>query len=293
MKPLLFDVKPLLKSSIYIKEIKTAHLNDQFHYHNVFEIALILKGSGRRIVGDCVDNFTHGDLIIIAPNTPHANYSDKKYHVKDPTTNVHSIVVYFQPDWISESHMKAEEFAPIRMLLNRIKRGIKINKGSTHTEVVRLLLKLKETRGMESFLILFNILHEICISNEYSYIASPRYTEIQDENVITRLHEVYKYVMENFTNDILLDHVASIMCMTSSSFCRFFKDKTTKTFTHFVNEIRIGYACELLINENLDISQICFQSGFNNFTSFNKNFKKYTNKTPSDYRENLTRLSQG
>jgi len=286
MKPLLFDVKSLLKNSIHIKEIKSKHLSDQFHFHNAFEIALIIKGNGRRIVGDNVDNFSNGDLILLAPNLPHASYSDKKYHVKETTTKVHALVVYFQPDWIADAHLSSPDFAPVKELLNQLKRGIRIT-GDTHAVVVNYLVKLKQADGLESFIILLQLLHAISKSTDYSYLASLGYSNTYNENTIRKIHEVYKYVMENFTEKILLEDVASIANMTPSAFCKYFKNKTNKTFTSFVNEIRIGYACELLINENFDISAVCFQSGFNNFTSFNKNFRHFTNTTPSEYRLKL------
>lgn len=289
MKPLLFDVKSLLKNSIHIKEIRSRHLSDQFHFHNAFEIALILKGNGRRIVGDIMDNFSDGDLTFLAPNLPHATYSDKKYHVKETSTKVHAIVVYFQPDWITDYHLNSTDFAPIKELLNQLKRGIKIT-GNTHTVVTNYLLKLTNADGLKSFIILFQILYAISKSNDYSCLASPGYSNTYNENNIKKIHEVYKYVMENFTEKILLEDIASIAYMTPSAFCKYFKSKTNKTFTYFVNEIRIGYACELLINENLDISHICFQCGFNNFTSFNKNFRHFTKITPSEYRLKLLSL---
>lgn len=286
MKPLLFDVQSLLRNSIHVKEIKSKHLSDQYHFHNAFEIALILKGSGRRIVGDNVDNFSNGDLTILAPNLPHASYSDKKYHVKETTTNVHAIVVYFQPDWFTEVHFNSPDFAPIRDLLNQLKRGVKIT-GRTHELVVNYLLKLRATSGFETVSTLMKILFTISKSTDYSCLASLGYSNTYNESDIQKIHEIYKYVMENFTEKILLEDIASIAYMTPSAFCKYFKKKTNKTFTYFVNEIRISYACELLMNENFDISTISFECGFNNFTSFNKNFKYFTKMTPSAYRLKL------
>jgi AraC-like DNA-binding protein len=286
----LYDVKSLLKNSIFVKEIKTASLNDQFHFHNAYEIALILKGSGRRVVGDSVDVFSGGDLVMIGPNIPHANYSDKENHDKKASPYIYSIVIYFQPDWFTEQHMSTPEFSAIRSLLTKLNRGIKINDGETHARVVKLMQKLKNTGGVDALIDLFSILNVVSKSNEYSFLASPRYAAGREQGTIKKLHEVYKYVMEHFTEDIQLDEVASIVHMSTSSFCRYFKRKTQKTFIQFVNEIRIGYASELLIDESLDIAQVCYQCGFNNFTSFNKNFKRFTQKTPSEYRTALAQM---
>lgn len=289
MKPLLFDVKSLLKNSIHIKEVHTERLSDQLHFHNAYEIALILKGNGRRIVGDSVDNFTDGDLTIIGPNLPHANYSDEKFHIRENNTIIQGIVVYFEPDWIADKHLITTDFAPIKALFNQFKQGIKL-KGRLSTKVTDLLVQIKNTEGIASFIILFQILHAISLSEEYVCLSSPGYANAYDEHSIKKIHEIYKYVMENFTKKISLDEVASIAHMTPPAFCKYFKSKTNKTFTNFVNEIRVGYACEILLNEDLDISQVSFQCGFNNFTSFNRNFKYYTKKTPSEYRLGLLKF---
>lgn len=283
MKPLFFDVKSLLKNSIYTKEIKADQLSDQLHFHNAYEIALIIEGNGRRIVGDNIDNFSHGDLIIIGPHVPHASYSDKKYHIVESSTKIHAIVVYFQPDWITGHHMNSAEFAPLEKLLRRLKRGIKIE-GETHEVVQRLLFELLHADGLKSFITLLRILYEITQSDEYNYLASSRYSNAYNENDIQRINDIYKYVMENFTEDISLDKVSSIIYMTPTAFCKYFKNKTNKTFVQFVNEIRINYACELMMNENLNIGQISMQCGFNNIASFNKNFKLFTGDTPSAFR---------
>ncbi|MEC3878443.1 AraC family transcriptional regulator [Parapedobacter sp. 10938] len=288
-RPFLSDIKSLLKNSIHVKEIKAKNLSDQFHFHNGFEIATIFKGNGRRIVGDNMEYFTDGDLTILGPNLPHATYSEKKYHVKESESDVHAVVVYFQPDWIVESHMNSADFAPLKALLKGMNRGVAI-KGDLHRKLMPLLYQLKDTQGMESFLLLLKILCQVSQSQEYDYLASPGYSNTYDENSIKKIHQVYQYVMENFTGRISLDEVASLAHMTPPAFCRFFKNKTNKTFTSFVNEIRIGHACELLINENLDISQICFACGFNNFTSFNKSFKQFTKRTPSEYRMEIPKL---
>ncbi len=286
MKPLFSDVKSLLKNSIYTKEIRSDQISDEFHFHNAYEIALIIEGHGRRIVGDNVNSFSNGDLIMLGPNIAHASYSDKKYHIIESSSKVHAIVVYFQPDWITEHHMDSAGFAPLKMLLNQLKRGIKIE-GKAHDVVRSHLLKLHNADGLKTFITLFQILYEVSKSKEFSFLASTRYSNTYNENDIKRINDVYKFVMENFTEVISLDDIAAIANMTPSSFCKYFKNKTNKTFTHFVNEIRINYACELLINRNLDICQISIQCGFNNFTSFNKNFKSFTKTTPSEFRSKI------
>lgn len=292
MKPSLFDVQSLLKNSIHVKEIKAKFLSDQLHYHNAYEIALILRGHGRRIVGDSVDRFTDGDLTFMPPYMPHATYTEAKHHVVHNDQSIHAIVVYFMPDWFNEQQYNTVDFAPIRDLFTALKRGLKV-RNVHYDKIVGLLIDMsKTTSGLDNILTLLQIIRELSNTDEYVHLASPFYSFNDRDESIEKINKIYKYVMQNFTNKISLDEVAEIAFMTPPAFCKYFKHKTNKTFTNFVNEIRIGHACELLINGNHDIANIAFLSGFNNFTSFNKNFKRFTQVTPSAYRTQLQQLKE-
>ncbi len=282
MKPLLFDVKSLLTNSVYFKEIKSKQLNDQFHFHNAYEIALILKGSGRRIVGDCVETFKSGDIVILGPEIAHASYSDKKYHVKG-TKNIHAIVVYFEPNWISDSVLSSADFESFKILLNNLKRGI-VPTGELKGFIKNQVIKLRNADGFKALIILLEILYFLSETDEYTYLVSSGYINSHKENDVQKIDEIYKYVMKNFTGKISLNNVSERIFMTPSAFCKYFKSKTNKTFTQFVNEIRINYACDLLRSNDNEIYNICFQCGFNNFTSFNKFFKQFMQLTPTEYR---------
>ncbi len=286
MKALLQDVESLIKGSLYVKEIKTASLNDQFHFHNVHEIALILKGSGKRIVGDNIEYFTDGDLVFMGPLLPHATYSGKGYHLTENDGEFHALVIYFRPDWFTKDFLESSDFARVMKLLKVVERGIQIL-GNTKTETVRALLELKSCKNLERVLRLLEILDLISRSTEYKYLASEAYSSSYGENDVERLGEVYKYIMKNFTGIIKLGDVSSIANMTPTSFCKYFKSKTGKTFSGFVNELRIGQSCKLLFDGNMSISEICYSCGFNNLTNFNKTFKQITKLTPTEYRRNI------
>jgi AraC-like DNA-binding protein len=284
MKPLLLDVKSLLRGSLFVKEIRTKKLNDQFHFHNAFELALILKGSGKRIVGDNIGYFSDRDLILMAPNLPHASYPNEDYC--EGKSAIDAIVVYFHPDWLTENHLNSPDFTQLRELLNIAKRGVRIL-GKTQEKIIKHVLKLRESRGLGSIIIILQILELIYQSKEYESLASEGYSANYNQTDVQKIDEIYKYVMNNFTDKITLDDIASIANMTPPAFCKYFKSKTKKTFSSFVNEIRIGYACKLLMDDNLDISQICFRCGYNNLTNFNKNFKHFIKMIPTDYKARL------
>ena len=283
MEPLLLDVKSLLKDSIYVKELNLSRLEDQFHYHNAYEISYMLKSNGRRVIGDNIEDFTDGDLTLMAPHVPHVSYTDKDYYLNDNNPGVHALVVYFNPDWLTDIHFNSPELIKVRELFENMKRGIKIF-GQTKKKVVKSILRLKTSYGLERIITLLDILVVISKSEEYACLASEGYTHSSNQKDVKRIDEVYQYVKEHFKDKIMLEDIASIANMTPTAFCKYFKNRTNKTFSNFVNEIRIGYACKLLCKENLSISQICFECGFNNLTNFNRNFKRFNKMIPSEYK---------
>jgi AraC-like DNA-binding protein len=285
MEPLLHDVKSLLKNSIYVKELTLPYLDDKFHYHNTYEICYILKCSGKRIIGDSIEYFTDGDLTLLAPNVPHISYSNTNPDTEDEK-QVHAFVVYFNPDWLTETHLNSPELLKIRELFEHMKRGLKIG-GETKKKIVKSIFKLKTSTGLEGIITLLDILVIISKSNDYEFLASEGYFEVKSQREEKRIDEVYEYVNNNFKEKIMLDEIASIANLTPTAFCKYFKNRTNKTFSNFVNEIRVSYACKLLCKEKLNISQICFESGFNNLTSFNRNFKYFTKMMPSEYKLSL------
>lgn len=285
MNPSLQNIEPLIKGSIFLKEIKTSSINDQLHFHNVHEIAFILKGSGKRIVGDSIEYFTDNDLVFIGPLLPHATYIGNDYLLT--SQDFHALVIYFQSDWFNENLFNSTDFIKLKNLFRELERGIKIF-GNTKKRAQRALLKLKNSNGaLARIITLVDILDFISKSDEYKCLASEGYVNSYGQNDVERLNEVYKYIMNNFTDLIKLRDVSSIANMTSTSFCKYFKSKTGKTFSSFVNEVRIGQSCKLFLNESLSISEICYSCGFNNLTNFNRNFKHFTKMTPTDYKKNL------
>ena len=107
-----------------------------------------------------------------------------------------------------------------------------------------------------------------------------------------RMQLIYKYVETNFQEEINLDQAAQLISMTVPAFCRYFKKLSNKTFIQFTNEFRIAHACRLLTDEDQSIAEVSFDSGFNNLSHFNKQFKKITGLSPRDYRRNLKKLVQ-
>ncbi|WP_316837935.1 AraC family transcriptional regulator [Pedobacter nutrimenti] len=287
MQPLLIETKTVLQHSIFIKEVHVKNLNNPLHFHNEYEMVLINASSGRRIVGDSIEDFSAGDLVLMGPNLPHVMYNDKEYYDPASDREVKAIVTYFRLDWLNEEFINSNEVTRFNELLKDINRGIRVY-GRSQKQVVRLLNKLLQSTGLKRIINLLHILNLLSETKEYKCLASVGYSNPHNQKDVQRINRVYNYIMNNFAEEITLKNASMLANMTISAFCKYFKAQTQKTFTQFVNEVRIGYACKLLCNDSLSISQVCFQSGFNNLTNFNRNFKHYTKVSPSDFKKNLS-----
>jgi len=286
MQPLLIDKNSVLKDSIDIKKMDLPYLDTPFHFHNAYEMVWIIKSNGRRIVGDNMENFTDGDLVLMGPDLPHVWYNEREYYSKDSNLKVEAIVVYFRPDWLTDDLLNSSGLSGLRVLLENMKRGIKIL-GLTKKKVIRNIIKLTNSQGLKRIIRILNILELLSRSKEYECLASSGYVNSYNQKDVERIDKVYQYVINNYAKKIKLEDVASIANMTPTSFCKYFRNRTQKTFINFVNEIRIGYACKLLCDENLSVSEICYECGFNNFTNFNRNFKAFTKTSPTEFRASL------
>lgn len=286
MQPLLMETNTVHQHTIFVKEINVKNLSNPVHFHNEYELVLITQSRGRRIVGDSIENFEEGDLVLIGPNLPHVMYNDQSYYEPDNEQPVTATVMYFRMDWLKEEFVHSKEIPQLHELLQDINRGIKVY-GDTHQQIVELLAQLIGSTGLRRIIHLLSILNLLSERKEYKCLSSLGYTNPHNQKDVQRISKIYNYIMANFTEDIALETAATIANMTTSAFCKYFKARTQKTFTHFVNEIRIGHACKLLFDDHLSMTEICFQSGFNNLTNFNRNFKLYTKLSPSEFKRNL------
>lgn len=288
MKPLLLDVNPLLiNRSLFVKEIKTTSLQDQVHFHNGYEIALILKGRGKRVVGDHIEHFGDNDLIFIGPFLPHVTYNNYEDDYKsDSAQPLSAMVVYFHPNWFAKEFIDSSDYVKVNDFVDKMSRGVEVL-GETKRKAIKSLLKLRGCTGLIKTIKLWEILYFIAESAEYQCLASEGYIGKFTQKGLDRLDRVYDYVMTHYEEDIKLDDIAAIAHMTTAAFCKYFKSKTGKTFSNFVNGVRIGQSCKLLGDRNLSISEICYACGFNNLTSFNRNFRDFIKMTPTEYRKSL------
>lgn len=256
------------------------YVHNPWHYHPECEITYINKGRGVLFIGDRVLNYKEDTLIFIGPNLPHEWRSDNK---EEPDLFSLSTAVHFNISFPGNEFYKIPEANLINQLMELSCRGIKVQNKNSKRKVKKKLLLLLTTEGIERINILFSILNHIAVCPQKEFLSSQSFVTSIGEGQHQRMNQVYKYVMANFKEQISVKHLAEKVNMTDTSFCRFFKKRTNKPFIQYLNEIRVGYACKLLLEENYSISQIAYECGFGNLSNFNKQFKKIKKMTPSEY----------
>lgn len=246
----------------------------EYHYHPEIELVCVISGSGTRHVGYHKSNYTNGDLILIGSNIPHSGFG---LNSVDPHEE---IVLQFREEILHFPQQEVETRA-VKDLLERSKYGI-LYSTATKKALLPKLKKLLESEGYKRYLLLLEIIFELSLCEEYELLNK----EIMPYTIIsknkTRLENIFTYVEHHYDKEINIEDVAKLANLTLPAFCNFFKKATQITFTEFVNRYRISKAC-LLMTQDKTISECSYSCGFNNVTYFNRMFKKYTNKTPSEF----------
>lgn len=284
--------KPLQKSKIpnnkvfVIKELREAYLDKYWHSHEEYQLNVILKGRGTRYIGDHMKPFKEGDLVLTGPNLPHVWRCDNAYFDPESTMVTHDIVIYFPESFMGKDALQKEEFEEIGKLLNRADRGLEIT-GHTNKVVVKMMKDLVRRKGVPSIIGLLEILEVLAHSSELEPITQLDYKSNYTAHEKDKISEILEYVLKNFNQKISLSEVASLANMSESAFSRYFKSRVNKSFSDFLGDVRISNARKLLQDEDLNISQVCFESGFPTLSNFNKQFKDRIGKTPLAYKKDF------
>lgn len=282
-KPTLEKIEPGFGSSFSYRTYyrDTGNKKNTFwHYHPEIELVYVNGGSGKRQIGSHISYFRNGDLILIGSHLPHCAFTDSL------TEHECESVIQLKPEFLGVDFFEITEMRGIKNLLERAKKGIVFH-GATKRNIGRKIEKLKDLESFERLLGLLEILKQLEKSNDYTILNAQGFileTELQDND---RINVIFNFVKEEFHRAISLEEISEKVSMTSPAFCRYFKKITGKTFTKFVNEYRLAHAAKLLHEKQISITDVCFESGFNNFSHFNKQFKYFTGKSPSTYRNEL------
>lgn len=282
---LIIDAPIVERKDIWVKKIHKPHFDHPFHFHQVCELVWVQQGYGKMIIGDYIGNFSDGELILHGTGLPHLWQCDKVYY-NQTKLQTKALTLYFSSQFILNISDDATISAASKKLLTKAQRGLRI-KGNTRKIILEHMAALEHSIEFERLSHFLSIVHTLNHSKEYDYLASVSYKSSKTEFDLNRFTEVYQFLLNNFQRDIMLEEVAEICNLTPNAFCRYFKSKTQKTLSRFLNELRIGHACKLLQNEAATVDNICYECGYNTPVNFFKFFKLITRKTPNEYRKEV------
>jgi len=281
LTPLIDDLMKIdLRSQPFLAS--PFHHQPVFHSHPELELVFVIEGFGKRIIGNTVEPFEAGDMVFIGSNVPHLWLSDPVFYEENSTLQSKVIVTYFNPKVFVQIFDSIKEFHPIRDMIRQSSKGIRIC-GETRNIIADKLIALSELQGFSKVEGLLQIMNLISVSEEKSFIVNDD-SDHYDDLYPDRLVNVIKFIKENLHSQITLHQVADIACMTEQSFCRFFKRRLKKSFSQFLNELRIAHARELLIQTDKSVNDIAYLCGFKSSSHFCYVFKGHSGESPVQYK---------
>lgn len=268
--------------ALLVRDLREPYFDPHWHFHPEYQLFVVLEGTGTRFVGDHVERFGPGDLVLTGPNLPHVWRSDDRYFVRASQLITHGIVVYFRDGLLAEHILDTQEGLKIRQLLDRSAQGLAFG-GATQHHVTQSMRALVEAEGFDCILRLLHILDMLSRAKEVRVLSKDVFSGTFRAVDSERMEQVIAFIMGRFTEDLSLAEVAEVANMTPTAFCRYFKERTNKTLSQFIAELRVGYACKLLVEADETISRISQESGYRTLSNFNRHFKAIVGLTPREY----------
>jgi AraC-like DNA-binding protein len=284
MRPYLLKVSKGPDSSFSVRRDLVPHVNNRWHYHSEVELIHFKKGEGTQFIGDSIKRFKAGDVILVGANLPHYWRFDDVYFEEDTKVGADVRVSHFNEHFWGQQFLHLPENSNLKVVLEKAKRGLQVT-GKSRQVVADIMEKLLESEGSQRIILLIEALTAVANCKQLVPLSSigfkPELADVESD----RINAIYEYSIKNFRNKIQLEEIAEVANISPNSFCRYFKSRTRKTYSQFLIELRVGHACKLLIENKECIKRLCYESGFNNFTSFHKYFKQITGKSPLIYQK--------
>ena len=280
MKPLIQKLPLNENSSFVAQTFRTPNFEVGWHQHIEYELILFTEGSGLSFVGNHVGEFEAGDIYLLGSNLPHT------FQKREPDLITSAVVVQFREDFWGNELLNIPESRQIKELLATSSFGLKLF-GKCQQSLFPLIKTLETAANFRRVLLLGECLEIISSSGEYIPISTQavKQQNNKDKECIDR---IFQFTIDSFKEPVTLTQVADIAHMSIPAFCNYFKKSTKKTYIDFLNEVRIGYACKLLMETKKSVLEICFDSGYNTMANFHKQFLKIKKLTPLQYRKYFT-----
>lgn len=283
MKVVPFTVPVAKDHSIHIQEDILPHFYAHLHRHAEIQITYIIKGSGTLIAGNIMQPFGPGELYIIGANQSHLFKCDPIYFEKDNKKNIHTLNIYFDCESNLRSLLEFPEMSMIKKFIDSTVQGMQASPENIRelAEQISKIIRLTQGYRLAAFI---EMLQTMSKQKNWKYLSSQSIGHPISDYEGLRMNDIYQYTMNNYCENITLEEISAVIHLTPESFCRYFRKHTLKTYTNFLNEVRINEACKkFMANDFTSISAVAYQTGFNNVSTFNRVFKSIIDKSPSEY----------
>ncbi len=282
MKVISFNVPKTNHEAFRLQIDRVPHLYDKLHQHPETQIMYIVKGEGTLIAGDYIGRFQPGDVFLLGSLQAHVFRNDAAYYQSKTKKQAHAISLYFDENYAGTSFWQLDELKHVRNLLHRSKGGLQLF-GNTRTASIDLIERLQKAESVDKLILFLELLKVISRSKELKTLSVVSLRTDLSSTEGKRMNAILQFTFQQSHRPIYLDEIAAIANLSIEAFCRFFKTRTRKTYTNFLNEVRVSQACRLLISSDKPIQLIAFETGFNNLSHFNRVFKKLKGQTPRSY----------
>jgi AraC-like DNA-binding protein len=286
LKTPLLQKLPLSKDSSFIFErYVSPNFETPWHYHEEIEIVLCEVGFGKKIVGNHTSEYQPSDLMLLGSNLPHWFRADDSFYTRPQILKPTTVVIQFRKESFGEQFFSLTEMTKVKEIFEKSQNGIEFY-GHTRQKINQMLISTLQEEGLKRLIGLLEIIYIMSTTKEYRLLSEIGMVGVSLKDA-ERMNIIIDHIFNKFTEDIDLNVLSDKVGMSTAAFCRYFKSRTQKTFIEYLNEIKISHACKLLRETEQNIVEICFDSGFNNLSNFNRQFRKVTQTNPHSYRKSI------
>ncbi|MBN3580982.1 helix-turn-helix domain-containing protein [Algoriphagus aestuarii] len=284
-KVISFQIPKTGKNFVQYQEDRGKHFYNNLHQHPQCQLTVIMEGRGQLLVGDYLGRFQAGDMFLLGESIPHVFRSDAEYFEEESDLSIAGNTIFLDFQAFNKSLQEVDEFRELIHLNEQINGCFKIE-GETKTQILRLFLDFGSQSSLTKLQRAIQMLSILDMESE-NLISLNRIpvSRSLSERDGKRMDQVMRFILENSKRPISLEEVAEQAFMSKEAFCRFFKLRTRKTFTQYLQELRITEAKKLLLETDLGIAQVSYQVGFHTLSHFNKTFKSITKQTPKSWKK--------
>jgi AraC-like DNA-binding protein len=251
----------------------------RWHYHDEYELHLIVATSGKAFVGDWIGQFQPGHLVLTGPRLPHNWIS---LDVPEGGVQLRDRVIQFHHAPMAQACASVPELAEVLPLLERARNGIEFFGLSDRARAY--FERIKNSRGLERLGAFCQFMSDLARCTDYQLLSSAQLQSCDDDVSLEQINSIVNQLTESIAQAPSMSEFAAQLGMTESRFSRFFRRATGNNFIDFVNRVRISRACLLLMESNQYVTHICYDVGFNNVANFNRRFLEIKGMTPSEFR---------